>query len=144
MSFRLQTSGAIMSRRAPDLTGAWVKAVERSARTLTLSVEGRRRFGLMYGGAVVFDDLVGVKGSDPRLPSTEPALTAGMTVGSQRSGRGTTALVLVRHTGPGEVDERHFTISHRRVRWRLRVRPLQTMRAWVGLHPLPRDLRYSK
>lgn len=133
-----------MTRRAPDLTGAWIKQVERNARTLTLLVEGRRRYGLMYGGTVIFEDLGGVKGVDPRLPGTQPALTAGVTVRSQRCGRGTTVLVLVRQTGPGDVDECRFTISHRRVRSRLRLRPMTTLRAWVGFYPRPRDRVYRK
>ncbi len=85
-------AGAIMTSRAPDLVGAWIERVESSDGGLTLFVDGVRRFGLLFGGRIIFEGVSKLEGTDPRLPSGAPTLTGGMTVRAQRSEPGTTLL----------------------------------------------------
>jgi hypothetical protein len=103
-------AGAIMTSRAPDLVGAWIERVESSDGGLILFVDGVRRFGLLFGGRIIFEGVSKLEGTDPRLPSGAPTLTGGMTVRAQRSEPGTTLLVLVSQTWPGDEDEPQFAI----------------------------------
>lgn len=132
------------ANRAPDLTGAWIQRVESHDGTLTFHVEGLRRSGLMFSGKVVFEGVSKLEGFDPRLTTGAPTLRGGMTIHKQQSQPGETVFDLVRNTGPGDVDEPRFTISHASVTAGLRLSLSPTLRAWVGFYPLARDRTYTR
>jgi len=132
------------STQIPDLRSAWINHAESRDDTLVLSVDGVRRFGLLFSGKVVFKGVSRVEGFDPRLPSGTPVLSSGMTIRAQRSQPGETVLDLVREIGPGEVDEPRFVIAHKSVTAALRFKPGRTFRAWVGFYPLPQDRTRAK
>jgi hypothetical protein len=129
----------VSADRAPDLTGAWVARAEVRDGRLALVADGVRRLGLRFTAKVVFAQVRAVTGYDPRLPARPPELTGGRTVYAQRSEPGRTVLELHRATGPGEVDEAHFTITHGAVTVAWTVNAGQTARSWLGFYPLPRD-----
>lgn len=132
-----------MANFAPDLTGAWVQRVESSEGTLTLVVDGVRRFGLVFGGVVVFEGVSQVQGSD-RMASGTPRLSGGMLVRKQHAEPNITVLELEEHTGPGEVYSPRFAITHSSVSWDLRMKPAKTLRSWVGFYPRARDRGFSR
>jgi hypothetical protein len=132
------------SNQMPDLAGAWINHAQSRDDTLVLSVDGVRRFGLLFGGKIVFQGVTRVEGFDPRLPSGTPVLTAGMTIRRQSSRRGETVLELIREIGPGEIDEPRFVIAHESVTTALQLKPGRTVRSWVGFYPLPRDRTRAK
>src|SRR5690348_15917481 len=125
------------SNQTPDLRSAWINQAESRDDTLVLSVDGVRRFGLLFGGKIVFQAVSRIDGFDPRLPSGTPVLSSGMTIRAQRSQPGETVLELVREIGPGELDEPRFVIAHGSVTTTLKLKPASTFRAWVGFYPLP-------
>jgi hypothetical protein len=132
------------SSQTPDLRSAWINHAESRDDTLVLGVDGVRRFGLLFGGKIVFNSVSKIEGFDPRLPSGTPVLSSGMTVRAQRSEPGETVLDLVREIGPGEVDEPRFVIAHGSVTTILRLNPGRTFRAWMGFYPLPQDRTRAK
>jgi hypothetical protein len=129
--------------RAADLTGAWITRVRRQDDRLVLTLTGIRRRRLLFAGDVTFDGVSTVEGSDPRLTSGAPALTAGMTIRAEQSRPGETVLDLLRQTGPGDADEPRFAITHRDVTVTLRLDAEATARSWLGFYPLPRDRQAS-
>jgi hypothetical protein len=132
------------SNQAPDLRSAWINHAESHEDTLVLRVDGVRRFGLLFGGKIVFQGISRIDGFDPRLTSGTPVLSSGLTIRAQRSQPGETVLELVRTIGPGEVDEPRFVIAHGSVTKTLRLKPGATFRAWMGFYPLPRDRTGAK
>jgi hypothetical protein len=125
----------------PDLKGAWIARVRWQDDRLVLTLDGVRHRGLLFAGDVTFEGVGMVEGSDPRLTSGAPVLTAGMTIRAEQSRPGETVLDLLRQTGPGDADEPRFVITHRDVTMTLRVNAGATARAWLGFYPLPRDRR---
>jgi hypothetical protein len=132
------------SNQAPDLRSAWINHAESRDDTLVLCVDGVRRFGLLFGGKIVFQGINRIDGFDPRLPSGTPVLSSGMVIRTQRTQPGETVLELVREIGPGEIEEPRFVIAHGSVTSTLRLKPGSTFRAWMGFYPLPRDRTRTK
>jgi hypothetical protein len=132
------------TNRAPDLTGAWIQRVESHDGTLTFHIEGIRRSGLLFSGKVIFEGIRKLEGFDPRLTTGTPVLRGGMTIRRQLSQPGETVFELARDTGPGDVDEPRFIISHESVTATLRLSLSPTVRAWVGFYPLARDRTYTR
>jgi hypothetical protein len=133
-----------MANLAPDLTGAFIQRVESSEGRLTLAVDGVRRFGLLFGGLVVFEGVSQVDGSEPRMASDPPTLSGGTFVSKQHADANLTVLDLEEHTGPGDVYRPRFAITHSAVSSDLRLRAAKTLRSWVGFYPRPRDLTFSR
>lgn len=132
------------SNQAPDLRSTWINHAESRDDTLVLCVDGVRRFGLLFGGKIVFQGISRIDGFDPRLPSGTPVLSSGMAIRAQRSQPGETVLELVREIGPGEIEEPRFVIAHGSVTTTLRLKPGSTVRAWMGFYPLPQDRTRTK
>lgn len=121
------------------LVGAWVMRVDEQPDRLVLWLAGIRRFGFIFNGHVIFDNGRVAERFSPRAPHIQPSIMPDMTVDAVRSESSRTMLEMHKWSGPGEVDEYRFTITHRAIELTLRCRPCASLRAWLGFFPRAGD-----
>lgn len=129
------------SGAAPDLAGGWLVRADVPAERVVLLVDAIPRFGLRFTATVVFHQVTAVDGYDARLPDVPARLAGGQRVDRVRSAPGGTVLDLSVQTGPGDTEFTQITIQHGPVTASWQVNAGQSVRAWLGFYPLPRDLR---
>jgi hypothetical protein len=127
------------NKRMQCLVGAWIMRIDELPDRLVLSLAGIRRFGLVFDGQAIFHNGRVAERFSPRAPDARPSIAPNMTVDALQSEPGRTMLEVHKQSGPGEVDEYRFTISHRAVDLTLRCRPGRSLRAWVGFYPRAGD-----